>query len=110
MICGNRGKGKKLFFTGKKVFSLSPGPPIPFSKKAGYLVRGNADPSGVLCAGSMRVFGKLPSNLNELADSGTAENQTAMDKFILTAFFTEFDNHINVVIAPRFQCMYRFPV
>jgi len=55
VICGNRGKGKKLFFTGKKVFSLSPGPPIPFSKKAGYLLKGYAGKSGVFIEKGMQA-------------------------------------------------------
>ena len=51
----------------------------------------------------MQVFGKYPSNLHELADSGAAEHQTAMDKFILTTLFTEFDDHVDMIITPRFQ-------
>ena len=60
--------------------------------------------------GNMQVFGKYPSNLNELADSGAAEHQTAMDKFILTALFTEFDNHVDMIITPRFQSVDCLPV
>ena len=43
------------------------------------------------------------SNQNEFADTGTAEDQAAMNKFILAAFFAEFDDYIDMVIAPCCQ-------
>ena len=43
------------------------------------------------------------SNQNEFADTGTAEDQAAMNKFILAAFFAEFDDYIDVIIAPCCQ-------
>ena len=43
------------------------------------------------------------SNLNEFADTGAAEDHAAMNKFILAAFFAEFDDYIDVIIAPCCQ-------